>query len=74
LKQPVARQLLALPDNAAQTTIFQLDEVTNAAVSLEAEPQCLSLHTQVPVPAGGEAERAVFARVFVIADSYVSGF
>ena len=64
-----ARQLLAAPDDAREAGVAERDVVELAGLAAKAEPDGGSVDPCVRGFERGEAERAVAARVFLVADA-----
>src|SRR5262249_5443149 len=69
LKELLARQVAALPDDSGKASIVELQFVRHAALPAEDEPHLRSRHLHVPVPHRRQAVRVVVARVLFVADA-----
>src|SRR5687767_4727363 len=70
LKELLARQIPAIPDNARQPSAADVDRVPHAALAAKLEAHRLATDGDVPVLQGGQPERPVRFRVLIVADAY----
>src|SRR5262245_35597785 len=68
-KQLLAGQLLALADEAGQPRVLQVDLVFDAALAPKLETDARAVNVRVAVVHRRQAERAVLARIFIVADA-----
>src|SRR3569623_496040 len=74
LEQFIARQIAATFDDASEAAIRDVDLMTLAALAAKIEMHGGAVDRDVAIAHGGEAVRAVLARIFLIADAYQCEF
>ncbi len=69
LKQVLAGQVLAFPDNVRQARICQIDLMLFSALTAESKANRRAMNVGMAIPKRGQAKRSIRARIFIVSNA-----